>query len=82
MQLAEAVGTPVVAIFSARDFPGKWYPYGEKHRVIRKSIECEVCYKEECEHISCLKSISVEEVLEACDKVIQGSMICVASVAG
>jgi len=79
--LAEAVGTPVVAIFSARDFPNKWYPYGENHIVIRKAVECEVCYKEECERLSCLKSISVEEVLEACDKAIQGLAVCAASVA-
>ncbi len=69
MHLAEAVDTPAVAIFSARDFPSKWYPYGEKHVVIRKAVECEACYREDCKHLTCLRSISVEEVLEAVKKV-------------
>src|SRR5262249_21962501 len=41
MHLAAAVGTPCVAVFSARDWPGRWYPYGSGHRVFRSRIECE-----------------------------------------
>ncbi len=34
MHLASAVRTPLVAIFSNRDKPGKWFPMGDKVRVL------------------------------------------------
>src|SRR5258708_1287907 len=34
MHLAGAVGTPCVAIFSARDFPGLWEPMSSTHRIL------------------------------------------------
>ena len=38
MHLAAAVGTPCVAIFSSRNLPGEWFPYGRQHRVIYHSV--------------------------------------------
>ena len=65
MHLAAAVGTRCVALFSARDLPGAWHPYGEGHYIIRKSVPCEGCRLVECEKegLKCLMMISVEEVL-------------------
>ena len=37
MHLAGVMGTPVVAIFSARDNPGRWEPYGDKNTVLQGS---------------------------------------------
>jgi ADP-heptose:LPS heptosyltransferase len=70
MHLAAAVGTPCVAIFSARDWPGRWFPYGENHTVLRKAVPCEGCMLQVCsqEGLRCLKEISVDEVIEACHK--------------
>jgi ADP-heptose:LPS heptosyltransferase len=34
MHLASAVRTPLVAIFSNRDKPGKWFPIGDKVRIL------------------------------------------------
>ncbi len=65
MHLAAAVGTPCVAIFSARDIPGKWYPFGEGHTVLRESVDCELCKQTSCWHITCLKKISTARVLRA-----------------
>jgi len=67
MHLAAAVGTRCIAIFSARDHPGKWYPYGQGHVVIRKQIPCEGCYLTVCEEhrMACLMEINVEEVCQA-----------------
>ena len=70
MHLAAAVGTPCVAIFSARDEVGAWYPYGNQHIVLRKEVECQGCMLTECvEHnMKCIKSISFDEVFAACEK--------------
>jgi len=67
MHLAAAVGTRCIAIFSARDHPGKWYPYGHGHVVIRKHVPCEGCHLTVCEEhrMACLMEINVEEVCQA-----------------
>jgi asparagine synthase (glutamine-hydrolysing) len=70
MHLAAAVGTRCVAIFSARDAVGSWYPYGKQHIVLRKEVECQGCLLTECveQKMKCIKNISVEEVLAACER--------------
>ncbi len=64
MHLAAAVGTPCVAIFSARNIPRVWYPHGRQHRVIYHAVECMGCGLETCivERKRCLTSVSVAEV--------------------
>ena len=68
MHLAAAVNTPCVAIYAAVDWPGRWYPYGPRHRVLRRSVPCEGCQLFECieREMECLKQISVGNVVEAC----------------
>ena len=68
MHLAAAVGVPCVAIFSAREVPGRWYPNGEGHRVFRSSIDCEGCGLVECieRRSQCLQHITTDAVLAAC----------------
>ena len=72
MHLAAAVGIPCVAIFSARDEVGAWHPYGENHIVLRKEVECQGCMLYECieQNMICMRSISVDEVVAACEKVL------------
>ena len=72
MHMAAAVGTPCVAIFSAKDPPESWHPYGEGHVVIRKKVSCRNCYLMECrEHrMKCLLEISVGDVWKNCKEVI------------
>lgn len=67
MHLAAAVGTPCVAVFSAQDKPGIWFPYGEQHQVIYHKTECFGCKLEVCEKYQkkCIRSITVDEVLMA-----------------
>jgi heptosyltransferase-2 len=58
MHLSYAVGTKVLAIFSARDFRGKWYPPEKLGYVFRdEDIKCRLCYKESCDDVKCLKNI-------------------------
>ena len=72
MHLAAAVGTPCVAIFSAREPAGRWHPYGSGHRVFRSAIECAGCNLKICTERSnaCLKAIEVNAVFDACASVL------------
>ena len=58
-------------MFSARDWPGAWYPYGVPQRIFRTAPECEGCYLEVCvdRGNACLIAISVEEVLAGCEQI-------------
>jgi len=68
MHLASAVHTPCVAIFSARNKPAVWFPFGYpvRHRVIYHHVDCSGCNLEECTENGkkCINSITVNEVLE------------------
>jgi ADP-heptose:LPS heptosyltransferase len=62
LHIAAAVGTPCVSIFSARDFHGRWHPYGV-HRVIEKRVPCHTCLVEHCPNNNwCMREITVREV--------------------
>jgi heptosyltransferase III len=67
MHLAASVSTSCVAIFSARDLKGKWYPYGKGHMVFRKDVSCAGCQYETCDHNTCLIEIHVEDVVETAE---------------
>lgn len=68
MHMAVSAGLMCVAIFSSRDYPGKWYPWGEGHHVLRTSIECENCMLSDCveRKKQCIMSITVDRVYNAC----------------
>lgn len=66
MHLAAMAGKPCVALFSARDLPGQWYPYGSNHVILRHDTECAGCMLEECDKQNkCLNSIGVEDAFRA-----------------
>ena len=67
MHLAAAAGTRCVAVFSSKDWPGIWYPYGTGHRVLRTAVECDGCRLTECieRRMECILSIAVEDVYRA-----------------
>ena len=67
MHLAQAVGTPTIALFGPTD-PTFTGPTGEKSIVIRKKMDCSPCKDYDCSHISCMKDISVEDVLGAVEE--------------
>jgi ADP-heptose:LPS heptosyltransferase len=68
MHLAVCASLRCVALFSARDQPGKWYPYGDGHAVLRRAVPCEGCMLTVCEveRMRCLTLIGVEEAATAC----------------
>lgn len=61
MHIAAAVGVPVFAIFGPTN-PVRTGPYGEKHIIIKKEMECAPCYKKTCKSVRCLEMISVKDV--------------------
>jgi ADP-heptose:LPS heptosyltransferase len=66
MHLAAMVGTPCVALFSARDYPGQWEPYGDDHVILRHEVDCAGCMLDVCTNGNrCLTLITVAEVLES-----------------
>lgn len=71
MHLAASVGTPCAAIFSARNKPGVWFPYGTRHKVVYHQVECYGCGLDLCELAKkkCISSITPEELLDACHQV-------------
>lgn len=72
MHLAAMVGTPCVALFSARDYPGQWEPYGTNHTILRLDTDCAGCMFEVCPYANkCLGLITIENVIEAVDCLMQ-----------
>lgn len=67
MHLAAACGVRCVAIFSSRNLPGEWFPFGSGHRVLFRDIPCQGCRRDVCSDLkkACIRSITVEEVLQA-----------------
>ena len=48
MHLAAAVGLRCTAVFSARNIPRVWFPYGDHHRVIYHRTSCAGCGLDRC----------------------------------
>jgi heptosyltransferase III len=73
--LAAAMQVPCVAVYSARNRPGVWFPYGGRHRVLYRAVACAGCRLETCiaERKRCILSITVEEVLAAAAEVMDGT---------
>ena len=66
MHLAATMGVRCVAIFSGRNMPRQWWPYGEGHRVVYHRVECWGCKLETCieQGKKCIVSIRVDEVMD------------------
>ena len=76
VHMAAAVGTPVVGIYSSRDYSGAWHPWGDSHTVLRDdSVTCRFCLKTECETKECINNITVEHVVDACSVYLKKSTI-------
>lgn len=76
MHLAAAMGTRCVAVFSARQQPRIWFPYGDGHRVIFHHMPCEGCRLERCVEFQkqCITSVRVEEMYTAVSTALNKSL--------
>lgn len=65
MHIAAALETPCVAIFGPTN-PSLQGPYGTLHRVVRnETLACLGCNRITCDHVSCMKQLSVDHVFQA-----------------
>ncbi len=75
LHLAAGVGTPVLAIFGPTH-PKATGPYPLKnHVVLRQDLPCSPCGNRSClnpNHLECLQSISVKELLREIEKIVRG----------
>ena len=73
MHLASAMGTPCVAVFSARNPKGIWFPNGRHHAVLYTATSCSPCGLTTCERERkrCILSIAPDAVVAACAAAIQ-----------
>lgn len=74
LHIAVAAGTKTISIFGPVD-EAVYGPYpADGHKVIKKNLPCQPCYRQfrraACEHISCLNSITPEEVLKEAEKML------------
>lgn len=70
VHMAAAAGLPVIGLYCIRNVFGRWFPYGNQHRILyHKFLNCDY-KKEECIKES-VEMISVEEVKKACDELIK-----------
>lgn len=73
MHVAAAVGTPLVAIFGPTVFT-RTGPYTKEAVIVRKNLKCSPCYRRgrvSCKRLDCLKLITVEDVLQAAEKLLK-----------
>ncbi|MGB6687379.1 MAG: glycosyltransferase family 9 protein [Terracidiphilus sp.] len=73
MHLAASVGVPSVVVFSARNKPGVWFPFGRKNQVIYHRTDCMTCGLETCVEMGkkCILSVTVGEMERAVDAVLR-----------
>jgi heptosyltransferase-2 len=72
MHVASALGRPTVAVFGSTD-PVTTRPFDPNHVLVRRPIECSPCLKRECplKHHQCMESIPVDEVYDACQRILR-----------
>lgn len=77
MHLAALGNTPCIGIYSSRNLPGIWFPYGKQHSILYTPIACQNCGLTVCEihDKRCIRSISVETVQQAVESYLLASAL-------
>lgn len=75
MHLSYAVGAVLVALFSARDLPGRWYPPNLPNiRILRYfGLPCSTCLSDHCKRNVCMEKIEVIQVISAINDLLRNS---------
>jgi len=68
MHIASLTGTPVVVIYGPTD-PIVNEPLG-RHKKVSKEVGCNPCRKRSCKELTCLKIVSVDDVLKAAKEIL------------
>nr|HPJ71915.1 glycosyltransferase family 9 protein [bacterium] len=70
VHVAAAFGTPVVGVYSSRDYPRSWHPRGEGHEIIRTDPPCAACRKTVCASLECTRAIDPGAVIAAAARIL------------
>jgi ADP-heptose:LPS heptosyltransferase len=72
MHIAASTSTPIVALFGP-NLPEYNAPWRAQATIIERTLDCRPCKQRTCAtgDLSCLRSITVEEVFEACRSSLQ-----------
>ncbi|MDB4877438.1 MAG: ADP-heptose:LPS heptosyltransferase [Gemmatimonadetes bacterium] len=69
MHAAAAEGTPAVAIMAAMSDPEYWRPLGRRVAALTRQVPCAPCFqKNGCETMACVRDVTVDDVLDACER--------------
>lgn len=73
MHLAAAMAVPCIGLFTSRDSPGLWEPWGEGHTILRHELPCSGCMLEVCEaqRMRCLDLIDADQAFRALRPLLQ-----------
>jgi heptosyltransferase I len=69
MHIASAINTPVVALFGPTA-PSRTGPFGDCHQIVSVKKDCSPCFKRSCTTKSCMKEITVENVMEKIEDIL------------
>ncbi len=73
MHLAAAHDVPVAALFGPTD-PEFVAPHNRRSLIVRNtSLVCVPCYLKPCDHLSCMRSITAAQVLDACGRLLKAA---------
>ncbi len=81
LHLADALGTPIVALYSGTDLESQWRPRRVPHRLLRRATFCHPCYRFECPIGKPCLEIDPEEVVTAVEDVLNARTTRTESVA-
>ena len=72
VHVAASVGTPTIGIFG-RNEPERFFPYREEdgNRAVYARVWCSPCHLDVCDHLSCLRAISPDWVMDVVRKTLQ-----------
>ena len=61
--MASVTGIKCIGVYSSRNMPEQWFPFGNNVTVISKTVRCSPCRLKECPRNNmCMREITVEEV--------------------
>lgn len=72
MHLAAASNIPTVAIFGPGEY-WRWQPRHNGGMIVRQPLDCAPCSQDVCQNPKCMLSVSANEVISACEKLLKTS---------
>lgn len=70
MHIAAALGAPLITLFGPTN-PIRTGPYGRPECVVRHPVDCWPCYSRKCSHLSCLRKLAPDQVLQSAKKALE-----------